>query len=81
MQCGYVISSPDLNRVLCLSADKSSFEMVKLSSTQVLNRAICVSTRTQAINIVKMITDRDDLKSVVKGSEINNIARLYKKFY
>ena len=77
MQTGYVMCSADLNRVLCLNQDKTGVKLVQVESTKDLNQSICLSDLTEAKNIYERLKDA----GLIKGLEIVNVARLYKKFY
>lgn len=77
MQTGYVICSKDLERVLCLTDDKSSVSLVPVETTRELNRSICLSDLTEAKNVYERLKN----KGLINGLEICNVARLYKKFY
>ena len=81
MHRGYVLSSSDLDAVLCLGSDKQSFVMTPVDSTQVLNKAMCLHDLTEAKNILKRIQATSEYKDVVKDVEINNVSRLYNKFF
>lgn len=81
MQRGYVFSAGDLSEVLCLTADKQGFTMEAVDNTQVLNRAMCLHDMTEAKNILKRIKATPEYTDVVENIEINNVARLYNKFF
>lgn len=77
MQTGYVICSKDLERILCLTEDKSSVNLVPVETTKELNKSICLSDLTEAKNVYERLKN----KGLIEGLEICNVARLYKKFY
>lgn len=77
MQTGHVLVSPDLQKVLCLNQDKTGVKLVQVESTKDLNQSICLSDLTEAKNIYERLKDA----GLIKGLEIVNVARLYKKFY
>lgn len=77
MQTGYVLCSPDLQKILCLTEDKMGVRLIQVESTQDINRSICVSDLTEAKNI----SDRLQNAGLIGGLEIANVARLYKRFY
>lgn len=77
MQTGFVICSPELDRVLCFTEDKSDVRLIPVDSTKNINRSICLSDLTEAKNVLKRFND----SGFTKGLEIANVARLYKKFY
>ena len=81
MHRGYVFSSEDLTEVLCLTSDRQGFAMETVDDTQVLNRAMCLHDMTEAKNILKRIKAAPEYTSVVEDIEINNVARLYNKFF
>lgn len=81
MPRGYAITSTDLSRVLCLNAAKDGFLMEDVVSTKVLNNALCFHDLTEAKNVLSKIQESEDHSGVVSDAEINNIARLYNKFY
>lgn len=77
MQTGYVLCSPDFNRVLCFNEDKTNVELVPVDSTMNINKSICLADLTEAKNVLKRFND----SGFTSGLEIANVARLYKKFY
>jgi hypothetical protein len=81
MHRGYVFSTEDLTEVLCLTSDKQGFTMEAVDSTQVLNRAMCLHDVTEAKNILKRIKATPEYTEVVEDIKINNVARLYNKFF
>ena len=81
MHRGYVFSSEDLTEVLCLTSDRQGFAMETVNSTQVLNRAMCLHDMTEAKNILKRIKATPEYTEVVEDIKINNVARLYNKFF
>lgn len=80
MHRGYSLCSPDLEQVLCLSADKKSVFMAPVDDTKVLNSAICLHDLTEANNILKRLIASEYVE-IVKDVEVHNIARLYNKFF
>lgn len=78
MQTGFVLCSPDLERVMCLTPDKNGFQMESIDNTLVLNHALCFHNRTEANNILKRIQKHVEKELNI---DIKNIALLYKKFY
>jgi len=81
MQRGYVITSEDLKKVLCLNQHKTGVAMSAIDSTTVLNSAICLSDLTEAQNVLRRMKNNDGTKSMCKNAVITNVARLYKNFY
>jgi len=80
MSRGYVITSEDLSKILCFDSDKTAFHMADISNVSVINKAVCAPDLTEAKNIVRRIEESEH-KTVVDGTEINNVARLYNKFF
>ena len=78
MQTGFVLCSPDLSKVVCLTPEKNGFQLEYVEDTLVLNRAMCFHNRTEAKNILKRIEDHVEKELDI---DIKNIALLYKKFY
>jgi len=78
MQTGFVLCSPDLSRVVCLTPDKNGFQLEDVENTLVLNRAMCFHNRTEAKNILGRIEAQVERELDI---EVKNIALLYKKFY
>ena len=76
MQTGFVLCSPDLSKVVCLTPEKNGFQLEYVEDT--LNRAMCFHNRTEAKNILKRIEDQVEKELDI---DIKNIALLYKKFY
>lgn len=81
MQSGYVICTPDLQRVLCLSPDGQGFRLLRVGTASVLNKAMCLHDLTEAKNVLKRIRNSGEFESVVKDVEIHNVARIYKNFF
>jgi len=78
---GYVLCNSDLTEVVCLSSDKTSLVMAPVDSTMVLNKAICLHDVTEAKNILKRFRALPEYKEIIEKVEINNVARLYNKFF
>lgn len=55
--------------------------MAEVDSTKVLNNAICLHDLTEAKNILKRVKNTSEYKDIVKDVEVQNIARLYNKFF
>lgn len=55
--------------------------MAPVDSTQVLNKALCLHDVTEAKNILKRFQDMPEYKNIIENVEINNVARLYNKFF
>ena len=81
MHRGYTIASPDLEKVLCLTADRRRLVMRKLSNTKVLNKALCLHDLTEAKNILNRLMETKGYENLVSQAEVQNIARLYNKFF
>lgn len=81
MQRGYVITTQDLSKVLCLNKNKSNVLMTIVGSTNVLNSAICLSDITEAQNVLRRMKNSEGTKTMCKDAVITNVARLYKNFY
>lgn len=77
MQVGYVLSTPDLTKVLCLAAGHDGVELASVDSTLTLNRSICLSDLTEIKNVYGRLQE----KGLADGLQIVNVARLYKNFY
>lgn len=77
MQTGYVLCSPDFQKVLCLNELKDGVVLIDVDSTRDINRSICVADLTEAKNILERLQN----KKLVGSLEIANVARLYKRFY
>lgn len=81
MCSGYVIVCLDSSKVLCLAADKRSLAMTEVTSPAVLNKAVCAPDLTEAKNILRRLQGSESQADIVKGAEIQHVARLYKKFF
>lgn len=81
MCSGYVIVCPGSSKVLCLAADKRSLSMTEVTSPSVLNKAICAPDLTEAKNLLRRMESSEGQAEIVKGAEIQHVARLYKKFF
>jgi len=80
MSRGYVITSEDLSKILCFNENKTAFHMADINNVNVINKAVCAPDLTEAKNIVLRI-EGSEHSAVVDGTEINNVARLYNKFF
>lgn len=81
MSRGYVIVCDDMKSVLCLASDSKSLSMVEVTNVSILNKAVCAPDMTEAKNLLNHIKKSEDHKHIVDGAEIENIARLYNKFF
>ena len=81
MHRGYTIASSDLTKVLCLTADRQQFVMRDVDSTKVLNKAVCLHDLTEAKNILSRLIMTEGYESLESQAEVQNIARLYNKFF
>lgn len=81
MHRGYALCSPALDQVLCLSSDRTAFVMEPVNNISVLNKAMCLPDLTESNNILKRIKAAPEYTDVVGNIEIQNIARLYNKFF
>lgn len=81
MHRGYVITSCDMEKVLCFAPDQSALVWSELVSKQTLNKALCLHDLTEGKNILQRLSDSSDYKEIVKDAEVQNIARLYNKFF
>lgn len=77
MQTGYVLCSPDLLNVLCLTEGRSNVNLIPIETTRDLNKSICLSDLTEAKNVL----ERFQKSGLVGDLDIVNIARLYKRFF
>jgi len=77
MQTGYVLCSPDLLKVLCLTEGRTSVKLVPIETTRDLNRSMCLSDLTEAKNVLERLQE----SGLVSGLDIINVARLYKRFF
>jgi hypothetical protein len=77
MQTGYVLCSPEFNKVLCLNEHKDGVVLVEIENTRDINRSVCVADLTEAKNIRERLQN----SGLASGLEITNVARLYKRFY
>ena len=74
MQSGFVLYDPDNKKILCISGDKTSVELVDVNKTNNLNKALCLPDLTS----VKNIYERFKKLALVEELDIVNIAKLYK---
>ena len=81
MHRGYVITSEDLEKVLCFTSDQNALVWSSLVSKQTLNKALCLHDLTEGKNILNRLSDSSDYKEIVKSAQVQNIARLYNKFF
>ena len=81
MHRGYTITTTDLEKVLCLTEDHKDFILSSITSTNILNKALCVQDLTEAKNILHRLGEMSSYEELVSSCEVNNIARLYNKFY
>lgn len=81
MHRGYALCSADLDQVLCVSSDKQDFVMEPIDCLSVLNGALCLPDLTESNNVLKRIKATDKYKEIGEQIEVQNIARLYNKFF
>ena len=74
MQSGYVLCALENQKVLCISKDKKSVELLDLKESNSLNRALCMPDLTS----IKDLYERFKARKLVGELDIVNIARLYK---
>jgi hypothetical protein len=77
MHTGYVLCTPDSQKVLCISADKKGVELLELKDSKGLNRALCLPDLTS----LKNVYERFKKLGLVENLDIVNIAKLYKHSY
>lgn len=77
MKSGFVFCDFDNQNVLCYTDDRSSVQLVPVSSTTNLNRAICLSDRTEMKNIQERLKSSD----IIDDLYIVNVGTLYKRFF
>ena len=74
MHTGYVLCTPDNQKVLCISIDKKGVELVELKNSKGLNRALCLPDLTS----MKNVQERFEKLGLIEDLDIVNIAKLYK---
>ncbi len=77
MHTGYVLCTPDNQKVLCISTDKKGVELVELKHSKGLNRALCLPDLTS----MKNVHERFKKLGLIEDLDIVNIAKLYKHSY
>ena len=77
MHTGYVLCTPDNQKVLCISIDKKGVELVELKNSKGLNRALCLRDLTS----MKNVQERFEKLGLIEDLDIVNIAKLYKHSY
>ena len=77
MQSGYVLCTLKDRKVLCLSKDKTSVELIELKESNNLNRALCMPDLTSIKDLYERFKDCD----LVGELDIVNVARLYKNSF
>jgi hypothetical protein len=77
MHTGYVLCTPDNQKVLCISTDKKGVELVELKKSKGLNRALCLPDLTS----LKNVYERFKKLGLAEDLDIVNIAKLYKHSY
>ena len=77
MPTGYVLCTPDNQKVLCISLDKKGVELLDLKDSSTLNRALCLPDLTS----LKNVYDRFKKLGLIEDLDIVNIAKLYKNGY
>ena len=77
MHTGYVLCTPDNQKVLCISIDKKGVELVELKNSKGLNRALCLPDLTS----MKNVQERFEKLGLIEDLDIVNIAKLYKHSY
>lgn len=74
MHIGYVLYDTDNLKVLCISEDKSTVELIDVKQKNALNRALCLSDLTS----MKNVYERFKSLGLVGDLEVFNIAKLQK---
>ena len=77
MPTGYVLCTPDNQKVLCISLDKKGVELLAVKNSNNLNRALCLPDLTS----LKNVYDRFQKLGLIEDLDIVNIAKLYKNSY
>ena len=77
MHTGYVLCTPDNQKVLCISNDRKGIELVELKDSHGLNRALCLPDLTSTKNV----HERFKKLGLIEDLDIVNIAKLYKNSY
>ena len=77
MHTGYVLCTPDNQKVLCISTDKKGVELVELKNSKGLNKALCLPDLTS----MKNVQERFEKLGLIEDLDIVNIAKLYKHSY
>ena len=77
MPTGYVLCTPDNQKVLCISLDKKGVELLDLENSNNLNRALCLPDLTS----MKNVYERFQKLGLIEDLDIVNIAKLYKHSY
>ena len=77
MHTGYVLCTPDNQKVLCISIDKKGVELVELKNSKGLKRALCLPDLTS----MKNVQERFEKLGLIEDLDIVNIAKLYKNSY
>ena len=77
MHTGYVLCTPDNQKVLCISIDKKGVELVELKNSKGLNRALCLPDLTS----MKNVQERFEKLGLIEDLDIVHIAKLYKHSY
>ena len=74
MHIGYVLYDTANLKVLCISGDKSTAELLDVTQKNALNKALCLSDLTS----IKNVYERFKSLGLVGDLEILNIAKLQK---
>ena len=77
MHTGYVLCTPDNQKILCISTDKKGVELVELKNSKGLNKALCLPDLTS----MKNVQERFEKLGLIEDLDIVNIAKLYKHSY
>ena len=77
MHTGYVLCTPDSQKVLCISTDRKGVELVELKNSKGLNKALCLPDLTS----MKNVQERFEKLGLIEDLDIVNIAKLYKHSY
>ena len=77
MLVGFVLATPNLDKVLGLTEDRQGVRMFQVESTMDLYQTLCLSDRTEIKNVYQRLKEAE----LVGDLEVVNVARLYKRFY
>ena len=75
MQRGYTLSTPELDKVVCINKDKDGFILSEIFNSKILNNSMCFNTITAAKTVQERIVNFDPAfpeLQIITGARLDN---------